>query len=419
MASVREEALKCLYRIDEKDAYSSMVIESAVKKLDNRDARLLSEIVFGVMRHRLYLDHIIKSLSTKGIKKISVWTLNILRMGVYCIKFIDKIPVRATVDECVKLSHKYGFRGSSGFVNAILRKVDKEKDYLDSLTGDELLEIKYSCPKWIIEKFRTETDEAEKLLEQMNTTPTRYVRLNTLKTKDIPKECEKTDFLEETLILKEESNLFEEGIITYQDASAQLASRVLNPKKGAKVLDLCGAPGIKTTHLGAIMENEGEIIACDIHEHKLPLIEKNAERMGVKIIKTVKNDATVYNKEFENRFDYIMADVTCSGLGTIRRRPDIRYRKTENDTNELSKIQEKMLFNASRYLKIGGKLLYSTCTINREENQSVVEKFLEKNKNFSLVPFCVGNISSDGFLQLMPHTHKTDGFFIALITKEA
>ena len=373
----REIALKSLYRIDKNEGYSNIVLNDEIKqnreKLDNKDIGLISEIVYGVTTWRLTLDEIIKKYSKIKLKKISPWILNILRMGIYQIIFLDKIPKSAAVNESVNLAKRYGHSSSSNFVNAVLRKVEK-KDY------EEFFEIKddierisktNSMPEWIIKELLKNNNikDIEQICKNSNIKPKTTIRVNRLKTtkEELINRLEKEEIeyndvnkednlSEDFLILNKVKNienldLFKEGFFTIQDISAGLTAKILNPKQGEKVLDACSAPGGKTTYIAELMKNNGNIEAWDIHEHRTKLVEKNAQRLGIKIIDTYEKDATKYDEKLNEKFDKILLDVPCLGIGVIKRKPDIKWQRKVEDIKEITEIQKTILNNSSQYLK--------------------------------------------------------------------
>ncbi len=415
----RLAALKTLYAIENDGAYLNIALNDIIEenKLDRADAALCTEIVLGVQRNRLFLDNIIKNLSTIRLKKISVWILNILRMGIYSIRFLDKIPHSATINECVKLAKRYGHAKSAGFVNAVLRKATESGDFLPKKGTTEYLSIFYSYPEWIVQKWKEEkVGDIEKLLDSGNTPPPTYLRRNSLKGEfEVPEGIEKAQLGQSSYVYKKGgafhgSRLQREGYFSIQDTASQLAVEALNVKSGMEMLDLCAAPGGKSEYAAEIMGNEGRIIACDLYEHKTQLIEKSCERLGIKIVETMVNDCEKFKAEWENRFDRVLLDAPCSGLGIIRRKPDIKWTKEAKDCSTLAQTQYKMLRVAKRYVKCGGIMVYSTCTISRMENEQMVKTFLRENKNFELLK---GEDLPDGYIQLLPNTMNTDGFFIA------
>mgnify|MGYP000214062704 FL=1 len=431
----REIALKSLYRIDKNEGYSNIVLNDEIKqnreKLDNKDIGLISEIVYGVTTWRLTLDEIIKKYSKIKLKKISPWILNILRMGIYQIIFLDKIPKSAAVNESVNLAKRYGHSSSSNFVNAVLRKVEK-KDY------EEFFEIKddierisktNSMPEWIIKELLKNNNikDVEQICKNSNIKPKTTIRVNRLKTtkEELINRLEKEEIeysnvnkednlAEDFLILNKVKNienldLFKEGFFTIQDISAGLTAKILNPKQGENVLDACSAPGGKTTYIAELMKNSGNIEAWDIHEHRTKLVEKNAQRLGIKIIDTHVKDATKYDETLNEKFDKILLDVPCLGTGVIKRKPDIKWQRKVEDIQEITEIQKTILNNCSKYLKKEGDLVYSTCSIFKEENENIIKEFLEKNCNFE--------IKSNTIINIIPDEEK-DGFFICKLHKK-
>lgn len=415
LSKSREAALKALVACEKDGAYLNIALRSILAEagMDTRDNALATTIAFGVVKNSLYLDNIIKNLSSVKLKKLSVWIHNILRIGVFCNRFLDRIPVSATVNECVRLARRYGHRASAGYVNAVLRASASSEDFLPTdKESAEYIGIRYSIPLWLVEMWQNQ-GYGESFFAAMNEEPPVTVRLNTLKENSLPEEFQKIDLLPHGYNYTgggsvENTALFKEGVITVQDGASQKAISSFRIEKGMKILDLCSAPGGKTAYMGQLLENSGEIVSCDIHEHKLSLIKNNLERLGVTNARVVLNDATVFNKEFENEFDRVLADVPCSGLGVLRRKPDIKWTKTESDTKELAEIQRKIFENAALYVKKGGMLMYSTCTVNRIENEDRVEEFLSLHPDFILLEE----------RQLLPDKDDTDGFFYAILERK-
>ena len=422
MPNPRETALLALYEIEYGGAYSNMAVKDALKKLeDSRDKGLVTQLVYGVVRRKLTLDYIISKYSKVKIKKLSKYVILILRMGVYQLYFTDKIPESAAVNESVKLAKKYSGK-SSGFVNGILHSVIRGKETLEYPKDKmELLSVKHSFPEEIVELL-WDTGFCEELLESLNGEPETTVRVNTLKTEELETRMEVSEFYNGARILKgtdvAENADYKKGRIIPQDIAAMMAGLALSPKSGETVIDMCSAPGGKTTHLAELMENKGKIYAFDIHPHKIEIIKKNAERMGISIIDARLGDGTHLQKEFVGKADKVLCDVPCSGLGIIRRKPDIKWNK--ENIEELPEIQYKILENASKYLKIGGELVYSTCTIIKRENEDVINRFLEENENFELAEIKLsGKLNRDnkGYVTLYPNIDGTDGFFISKIKR--
>lgn len=427
---VREIALKILYDIDKNDAYSNIALGKALKEarrsstnITQKDIGFISEIVYGTVSWKLTIDEIIKKYSNIKIKKISLWILNILRIGVYQILFLDKIPKSAAVNEAVNLAKRYGHKSSSNFVNAILRKIEK-RDY------EELFEIKdnierisktTSMPVWIVEELlkQNSLEKVEQICRDSNLRPKLCIRVNSLKTnlpmliKELEEQGIKVELgeLEEFLFLKGAKNIeslksFQEGWFTVQDEMAGYIPKLLNPKRNEKVLDACSSPGGKTTYIAQQMDNQGEIKAWDLHEHRIKLVDEAANRLGIKIIKTEVRDATIYERKYDHYFDKILLDVPCLGIGVLKRKPDIKWKRKKEDIQEIVKVQEKILENCSKYLKQGGELVYSTCSILKQENEEIIYKFLENNQNFKIKK-----------IMQVYQNKKTDGFFICKIQK--
>ena len=439
----RKLALEALYKIDKKEAYSNIVLDELLNKnrnvLSNKDINFISELVYGVTTWKLTLDTIIQKYSKIKIKKISPWVINILRMGAYQIEFLDKVPKSAAVNESVNLCKKYGGK-SIGFVNAILRKVEKS-DYL------ELFEIKNdiekiskttSMPEWIVKELNKEfnTEKVNEICKNSNLKPKITIRVNNLKTtknelrKSLQsKEIEVEDgIIEDFLYLKNVKNItnldeYKKGLFTMQDESAGLTALVLNPKEGESILDCCSAPGGKTTYIAELMNNNGNVMAWDLYKHRLDKVQENSKRLGIDIIKTEENDATVLKEEYIEKIDKILIDAPCLGLGVIKRKPDIKWQRKFEDVEEISKIQEKILNTCSKYLKKGGILVYSTCSIIQSENEKIVEKFL-KSENFELeeinninIENVENKITKKGIIKLYP-SENMDGFFISKLIKK-
>ena len=431
----REIALKTLYKIDKEQAYSNIVLNEEIKQnrknLTEKDIGLISEIVYGVTTWRLTLDEIIKKYSKIRLKKISPWILNILRMGAYQIIFLDKIPKSAAVNESVNLAKRYGHSSSSNFVNAILRKIEKSNyEEFSQITDDiERISKTTSMPEWIIKELlkNNGVEEVEQICTNSNLKPQITIRVNILKItkKDLMKKLEEENIeyqeinieerlTEDFLIINKVKNienleLFKNGYFTIQDISAGLTAKILNPQPGESVLDACSAPGGKTTYMAELMKNEGKIEAWDIHEHRTKLVEKNAKRLGIDIIKTQVKDASIYDEKINEKFDKILLDVPCLGIGVIKRKPDIKWQRKAEDIEEITKIQKTILEQCSKYLKPGGDLVYSTCSILKEENENIIFDFLNKNTDFEMV--------KNSKYSIMPDRQR-DGFFICKLHKK-
>ena len=430
----REIALKILYKIDKQSGYSNLVLdeylENERKKLTKNDIEFISKIVYGVVTWKLTLDSILEKYSKTKINKISTWIINILRMGIYQIIFLDKVPKSAAVDESVKLCKKYGFK-SANFVNAILRKVEKE-DYLEfNQIPDKIQRISkmYSMPEWLIEEFLEEYDiqTVEEICKNSNLKPYTTIRINKLKiTKDnLIKQLKekqisyKESYLEDFIYLEKVKNisnidLFQKGYFTVQDEGAGIISIMLEPKQGQKILDACSAPGGKTTYIAELIKDNGEIIAWDLYPHRLELVKQNINRLGIKSIKTQVKDATILDESYIEKFDKILIDVPCLGFVVMKRKPDIKWQRNKQDIKKITKIQIQILNICSNYLKKGGEILYSTCSILKKENQDIINEFLKLRnveKNRTEVKF------EKIMEKLILPKDKTDGFYICKLRK--
>ena len=431
MDIVREIALKTVYKIDKEEAYSNIALDEMIKdnrkKLDDRDIGFISELVYGITTWKLTLDEIIKKYSKIRLKKISPWILNILRMGIYQIVFLDKVPKSAAVNESVNLAKRYGHKSSSNFVNAILRNVEKHdyEEFFQIEDDIERISKTTSMPTWIIEELLKENNIqfVEEICKNSNIKPKVTIRINTLKINK--EEMEKLlkerniEFeegkLENFLILDkvkhiENLDIYKEGYFTIQDEGAGLIAYMLKPRENEIVLDACSSPGGKTTYMAEMMEDKGKIVAFDLHEHRVKLVEENAKRLGIHIIKTKCEDASIYKEEYKEKFDKILLDVPCLGLGVLKRKPDIKWKRKKEDIEEITKVQKEILETCSKYLKTGGQLVYSTCSILKEENEDIIQEFLKKHTDFEQISLNEEkyevNINKNGNIQLYQNIER-------------
>lgn len=449
MDKARETALKALTEIDTKEAYSNLVLKKVLRdaSLDGRDKAFVTELVYGTVTWKLTLDWVISRFSKTRLNKLSVWVLQILRLGTYQLLFLDRVPPSAACNTAVDLAKKYA-KASSGFVNAILRNISRQKAQIDlqhpqsgSLTSD--LSLQYSFPEFLVTDWIKEFGEdfTRQLLKALVERPDFSVRVNTLKTttQDVMNELSGTGieaepgrFLPEALVLHGVTDIsqlpaFLDGRLTVQDESSMLVARILDPKPGERVLDVCAAPGGKTTHIAQMMNDQGHITAWDIHEHKTDLIRENAQRLGIHIIDAHKRDAMEITNDETDRYHRVLVDAPCSGTGIIRRKPDIKWQRKQDDIASLVEVQRKILYNAGRAVAPGGILVYSTCSMDVRENEQVIRHFLNAEAGFE--PVSLGDIlpenlcckqgTEDGMLRLYPHIDGTDGFFITRLKKKA
>ena len=440
--NARLVALRVIDSVFSNGAYSNIALNKAfaVNPVSDLDRRFVTELVYGCIKAKGTLDWILEQNVSRPLNKISPAILNILRLGVFQIFFLERIPASAACNEAVNLAKKFGHIGTVKFVNAVLRNCvrNKEKIVYPSKKENELLylALKLQHPEWLIKRWIREygIEDTEKLCIFNNQVPPVTLRVNTLViTRDEllnrlakdefqvrPSEwskdgivCEKLPSL--GLLFKKYNNCF-----YVQDESSMLVAGILNPKPGQRVIDVCAAPGGKTTHLAQLMENKGEIIATDIHAHKIGLIRDNAKRLGIEIIKTEIKDAAENVQTWNESADCVLVDAPCSGLGVLRRRAEARWTKTEAGLKEFPELQLAILNNAARYLKPGGRLVYSTCTLESAENVGVVQTFLKLNKQYELAGFAhpkTGEIIKD--LQILPQKDGIDGFYICALKHKA
>lgn len=413
MINAREAALKTLYEVFKKDAYSNLALKSTLKgDIAREDKGLITNLVYGVISRRITLDYVISAYSNIKLKKLADNIRIILEMGIYQLMFMDKIPESAAVNESVKLAARHGRKGSDRFVNAILRSFCRDNchiDYPDDKT--EYLSVKYSYPidltKQWIKDFGYEKTEV--LMQSLNEPPALMLRANTLKISSGELVKRLKDFgisaeIEEGALIKSSgfdvgsNKLYRSGFFSVQDKGAYNAAIVLDPKENETIIDMCAAPGGKTTHIAELQKDTGKITACDIHEHKLKLINESAARLGIKSITAKIADGTKADESLYCSADRVLCDVPCSGWGIIRRKPDIKLGRS--DISGLGDIQSSILENAAKYVKQGGVIVYSTCTINKNENECITDAFVKNNNSFKKVyekTFLPGTDGSDGF----------------------
>ncbi|MCM3512716.1 MULTISPECIES: 16S rRNA (cytosine(967)-C(5))-methyltransferase RsmB [Carnobacterium] len=436
-------AMSILERTDKTGSYSNLLINEAIQKnkLNAADARLLTELVYGVLQRKLTLDFYLSPFLNED-KKIDAWVRNLLRLSIYQMIYLDKIPAHAILFEAVEVAKKKGHIGISKFINGVLRSAER-KGFPDTETISdpiERLSIELSMPRWLVEKFTADIglEETKHLGESLLRPSHSSARVNGkfLTVDEALEAMEEEGFdVRESVISPvgivsdgghfASSPLFQSGQLTIQDESSQLVAPALQIEPHHQVLDACAAPGGKTTHIASYLSAEegGKVTALDLHEHKVALITENAKRMHVEdVVTAMKLDARNVDQEFsDEQFDRILVDAPCSGLGLMRRKPDIKYTKKEKDLLNLQKVQLGILEQVAPKLKVGGLLVYSTCTIANEENKDTIEHFLAAHEEFEKIPVVAAEALSkcvkDGFLQLYPHDFGTDGFFISCVRK--
>lgn len=438
--NVRDAALSILLAVDKNQAYSNLLLHQTIEKykIDAKDRGLLTEMTYGTLQHKLTLDYYLEPF-IRG--KVDLWVRWLLRLSLYQMEYLTRIPAHAAVNEAVEIAKRRGHKGIASMVNGILRSVLREGVPSTAAIQNpvERLAVETSHPQWLVERWVESYgfEETAAMLHENNIPPVQTVRVNTtratvaevlasLEAEGV--KAQQSDMMPECIHLTNgtaaRTMAFKEGLITIQDESSMLPANVLAPQPGMKVLDMCAAPGGKTTHIAEKMANEGSILALDLHPHKLDLIEENTARLGLDIVQTAPVDgrkaADLLAKE---SYDAVLVDAPCSGLGVMRRKPDIKYTKREEDLESLQTIQLAILDNAVQVLKSGGRLVYSTCTVDKRENEGTVEAFISahpemEREEITNLPEKLLAKQNNGMLQVFPHDFGSDGFFVASFRKK-
>lgn len=439
---VRGIAVKVLDRIERTDSYLEKLLDYEIKnaELTGADKALLYEIVHGVVRWMGRLDWILSGFYKGQFSKAIPNLKNALRVALYQVMFLDKVPEYAIVNEAVDFVKKLQGQKRADITNAVLRNIIRSKHQLRYPDPDEnllgFLVAYYSHPAWLVKRWleRYGRQNAESLMHANNERPYLTLKMNNLKVSEgefeslldsVGLKFTKGVFLKEYYKLNNLTNIknwqyFQDGYFNVQDESAGIACKLLDPKPGERVLDLCAAPGGKSAFIADLMDNKGEIVAVDKFELRNNQMDANLKRLGVNIVKTVTVDA--FEFEDEQLFDKVILDAPCSGLGTLSKKPDIKWKKDMLDIRKLAELQSRLIQKASTLVKRGGVLVYSTCTIEPEENIEIVQKFLNDNKDFEIEH--AGNlfkgdiVTNEGFIQTLPHLHKIDGAFSARLIKK-
>lgn len=439
---VRGLAVKILNRIDRTDAYLDKMLEIEIRnsELSGVDKALLFEIVHGVIRWLGRIDWILTGFYRGQFSKCIPNIKNAMRVALYQILFLDKVPDYAAVNEAVSFVKKLQGEKPAGLTNGVLRNIIRSKNGIRYPDPEEdlpgYLSAYYSHPSWMVKRWLNlfGREFTESLLIANNNKPHLSIRMNSLKTNmnEFKELMDKVDlsysrgkFIEEFIKLMKLSNIndweyFQKGYFTIQDESTGLSCKALDVKPGMRVLDLCSAPGGKTGYIADLMQNEGEIVAIDRYESRLKLLEQNLERLGITNVRTVAVDAREFD---EVDFDRVLVDVPCSGLGTLTKKPDIKWKRDWGDIRKLNEIQIDLLTTGSKFVKKDGILIYSTCTIEPDENYEIVKKFLYSNAKFELVKLDdlmdPSLLDKNGCVQSYPNVHKIDGAFVAKLRKKS
>lgn len=441
--NVREGALRILEQIEKNQSYSNLLLNNEIKKnqINSKDIGLLTELVYGTLQRRMTLDFYLQPFLKKA-RKLESWVRQLLRLTVYQMVYLDKIPDRAAIYEAVEMAKRRGHKGISSMVNGVLRSIQREgvpslEDISDPV---ERLSISTSHPSWLVQRWVNQLgyERAKEMCEMNLTAPLQTARINTTKTNR--KACmemlqEEGYQVEASSVIPEairclkgnlaNSQAFKGGLLTIQDESSMIVAYALGVQQDEEILDACAAPGGKTTHIAEKLNQTGKVFSLDLHDHKVKLIAQNASRLQLTNIETKALDSRKVQEHFkEESFDRILLDAPCSGFGVMRRKPDMKYTKKETDVDQLQEIQLQLLKSVTPLLKKGGILVYSTCTVDETENGAVVEKFLGENKEFigdiglkGRLPETIQPLCDEFTLQILPQDFGSDGFYIAALRR--
>ncbi|WP_082341539.1 16S rRNA (cytosine(967)-C(5))-methyltransferase RsmB [Paenibacillus solani] len=443
--SPRELAMNVLTQVEQEGAYSNLLLNAALQKssLGRNDAGLATELIYGTIARLNTIDFFLDKFVNKGVHKLQPWVRALLRISLYQIMYLDRIPDHAVVSEAVNLAKRRGHQGISGMVNGVLRNILRQKDSLvipEDISAAKRIALLHSHPEWLVERWISQygIETAEAICAANNEPPAVSVRVNStmISREDMLKlmSSQGVDAVPSALspygiIVSGAGNMaltdwYRDGMISIQDESSMLVAEAVQPEPGMRVLDCCAAPGGKTAHMGEMMKDDGTIIANDIHSHKGKLISDQASRLGLDSISIVTGDALDLADRFEPAsFDRILLDAPCSGLGVIRRKPDLKWGKSQEDIQQIAALQLRLLESVSTLLRPGGILVYSTCTIEPLENEGVVSAFVDSHPEFAIAEDGLGALSRlsekslrrGGGIQILPQDYHSDGFFIARI----
>lgn len=443
MANARELALQTLTDILIDGAYSNHALSEQIEKneLTVQDKNFMTELVYGTLQHEQLLNFYVTPFFNG---KVKAWVRILIQMTLYQMLFLDSVPEHAAISEAVKIAKKRGGQFNGKLVNAILREMTRTPlPSLDTIKDEaERLAVETSHPLWLI-KLWSKQFGWEKTIQMARANNERVnvtIRVNGVRgTREELKQklesegitCEYGNLSQDALVILKgnviKTKAFEQGWFYVQDESSMLVARALKPKHHSKVLDTCSAPGGKTTHVAELMRQTGTVYAHDVYEHKIKLIEDNVKRLGLTNVVATLQDATTLNERYESdSFDAVLVDAPCSGLGILRRHPEVKITKQPSDLDEIMMIQKKILNTVAPLVKVGGTLVYSTCTVNRKENDKMVEQFLAQHPEYELDPTLVNRLpevlhqqTKNGMVQLFPGDYQTDGFFIACLKRQA
>lgn len=442
----REIVLEILMEVTENGAYSHRILRDVLTKyqyLDKRERAFITRVTEGTLEHMIEIDYILDRFSKVKVRKMKPVIRNILRSGVYQLKYMDTVPDHAVCSEAVKLAVRKGFSGLKGYVNGVLRSVARGLDSVEYPTeGLEALSVRYSCPEWILKLWQQEyePDVIEAMLRDFQEEKPLTIRccLNRMTPEELKTRLEQEGvtvtphpYLSYAFEISGYDHLeglesFREGLFAVQDVSSMLVGEVAAPQKGAYVIDVCAAPGGKALHIAEKLNSTGHVEARDLTEYKADLIRENIDRFGLENIEAKVQDASVFDPDSEGKADLVIADLPCSGLGVLGKKTDLKYKASPEGTESLVHLQREILSCVHRYVKPGGALIYSTCTVDQAENTGNLYWFLENHPEFKLddikgrlCPELRDDVQNEGCIQLLPGIHKCDGFFIARLVKKA
>ncbi|WP_170007008.1 16S rRNA (cytosine(967)-C(5))-methyltransferase RsmB [Bacillus fonticola] len=437
--SVRKQALSVLEQVERGEQFSNLAVQHVANEVEEKDRPLFTELVYGTLSHKRYIDYQLEPFVKK--QRIKLWIRWLLRMTVYQMLFLDRVPDRAAIHEAVQIAKKRTHPKVAGLVNAVLRNVSRQGiRAVEGVSDAERLAIETSHETWLVEAWIEAygLEDVERLCYANNEPPEQTARVNLLQTTrdSLIKELEESGYavneseLLDEAIVNTKGNLafapqYERGLFTIQDEASMLVARALDPQPNERILDACAAPGGKTTHIAERMGDTGEIVALDVHPHKKQLIESLTSRLQLSSIEVKTADATNLDGVVEGSFDRVLVDAPCSGFGVIRRKPEVKYTKTSQDVESISQLQRKIVESVLPYIKSGGTLVYSTCTMMPKENEQVVEQLLLDHPELSIdiswqerLPAKLQTYVRNGTITILPHYAETDGFFIACLKKK-
>ncbi|QKG84680.1 16S rRNA (cytosine(967)-C(5))-methyltransferase RsmB [Kroppenstedtia pulmonis] len=447
--NAREVALEVLIQWEEREGYSNLLLREALEQsgLNIRDRGLTTELVYGTIQRRNTLDWVLNQLLRQDLGDLDSWLRQLLRLGVYQLRFLDKIPPRAAVHETVQMAKNRGHQGTASLVNGVLRSyLRREMEWKLPEKPETIREwaLVYSHPKWLIKRFIHVygEEEARQMLEAHNQPPKVSLRTNPLKIsrealiRDLSNifpeaDIQASSVSDQGIVMEGGGNPtsteeYRQGYFSIQDESSMLVAQVVSPRPGQRGVDACAAPGGKATHLVELMKDQGQLIAYDIHPHKVKLIRESACRLGLSALQGETGDARRFSESLYKTCDFVLLDAPCSGLGVIRRKPDIKWRKTAQQIEEILPLQAELLRSAAKLVKPGGTLVYSTCTLDPRENEEMVASFLASHRDFRPDP-CFSDYLPDlvqqrglfqgAGIQILPHHFQSDGFYIARLIR--